>query len=86
VRASADSDECGNGGSETIATNQIDAHDPSQGTDPDKEAPVMLDATLPVSSVDPLPATSASPVLVSWSGTDPDSGVGQYDVQVPITH
>ena len=29
---------------ETIATNQVDPHDPSQGTDPRKEALVTIDA------------------------------------------
>jgi RHS repeat-associated protein len=29
-------------GAETIATNQVDPHDPSQGTDPDKEAPIAI--------------------------------------------
>ena len=29
-------------GAETIATNQVDPHDPSQGTDPEKEVPIAI--------------------------------------------
>ena len=70
---------------EIIATNQVDPHDPSKGTDPTKEALNTIDAGTPTSSVSPLPATSnANTFTVTWSGTDDigGSGVGSYDVFV----
>jgi RHS repeat-associated protein len=69
---------------ETIATNQIDPHDPSRGTDPNKEAWVTIDAVPPTSSVDPLPKTSLPSFIVSWAGSDDDggSGVGFFDIFV----
>jgi RHS repeat-associated protein len=67
---------------ETIATNQVDEHDPSKGTDPAKEARVTIDAVPPISSVNPLPADSPPSLLVTWSATDDPggSGVGFYDI------
>jgi len=68
-----------------IATNQVDAHNPAAGTDPNKEALVTLDAGLPSSSVQALPAvTNTASFLVRWSGTDDvgGSGVDTYDVYV----
>ena len=70
---------------EIIATNQIDPHDPSQGTDPAKEALNTIDATIPenASHVLPLPATTAqTEFLVEWTGQDDPggSGIGSYDV------
>jgi RHS repeat-associated protein len=70
---------------EPIATNQVDPHDPSQGTDPQKEALNTIDAGIPTSSVDPLPAvTSTSSFTVSWSGADDPggSGIALFDVFV----
>jgi hypothetical protein len=68
---------------EIIATNQVDPHDPSQGTDPAKEALVTIDAEPPSSSVDPLPATSPLTFSVSWAGDDgAGSGIGHYDIYV----
>ncbi len=73
------------GFAETIDTNQVDPHDPGQGTDPDKEALVTIDAGTPSSAVDPLPAAvSAHEFTVTWSGQDDagGSGIGSYDVYV----
>jgi RHS repeat-associated protein len=67
---------------ETIATNQIDPHDPSQGTDPDKEALVTIDSTPPSSSVAALPANRPLEFNLTWSGTDAGSGVGSYAIYV----
>ncbi len=65
---------------EIIATNQVDPHDPSQGTDPAKEALSTIDAGLPTSSVNPLPATSPKTFTVSWAGDDGiGSGIAFYD-------
>ncbi len=64
-----------------IATNQVDPHDPSQGTDPNKEALVTIDATKPSASIGPLPAASGATTFnVSWSGTDQGSGVASFDI------
>jgi hypothetical protein len=68
-----------------IATNQIDPHDPGQGTDPAKEALNTIDAGAPVSQVDSLPETVATTVfVVSWTGQDDagGSGIATYDVFV----
>ena len=69
----------------TIATNQVDPTDPSQGTDPEKEALVTLDSTAPSSQVAALPETVSNRIFtVSWSGEDDDqgSGVGAYEIYV----
>ncbi len=70
---------------EIIATNQVDPHDPSQGTDPAKECLNTIDAGIPedASHVEPLPAeTQGDSVLVCWTGEDEQggSGIGSYDV------
>src|SRR5262249_6915967 len=69
---------------ETIATNQIDPHDPTKGTDPNKEAPITIDSGKPTSSVNGLPATSLPTFVVSWAGSDDanGSGIELYDVYV----
>ena len=72
-------------GGEIVATNQIDPHDPSKGTDPAKEASITLDAGAPVGNVHVLsPITTALSFLVSWSGSDDvgGSGIAGYDVYV----
>jgi len=70
---------------EIIATNQRDPHDPSQGTDPAKEALSTIDADGPVSAVDALPSLGTTTnILVTWSGSDVGSGVAAYDVYVSI--
>jgi RHS repeat-associated protein len=71
---------------ETIATNQVDPHDPSQGMDPNKEALVTLDTNVPESQVAALPAvTYSTDFLVSWAGRDdadgtPGSGIATFDI------
>jgi RHS repeat-associated protein len=69
---------------EIIATNQIDPHDPSKGTDPTKEALNTIDADVPTSAVGSLPGQVTPDFTVAWSGTDDTggSGVGMYDVFV----
>ncbi len=71
-------------GQPAIATNQIDPHNAAAGTSPNKEALNTVDAGLPTSRISALPATSAAPLTVSWSGTDDagGSGVAFYDVYV----
>jgi VCBS repeat-containing protein len=72
---------------EIIATNQIAPHDPSQGTDPTREARNTIDAGTPSSQVASLPATAASATFnVAWSGQDDSggSGVGAYDIYVGV--
>jgi len=67
-----------------IATDQVDPHDPSKGTDPAKECLSTIDAAPPTSSVDALPATETSTnFTVSWTGNDDTggSGVASYNVR-----
>ena len=61
---------------ETIATDQIDPHDPSKGIDTTKQALNTIDSGTPTSSVVPLPAQSSSQITVNWSGVDDSSGSG----------
>ncbi|HEV3343349.1 MAG TPA: RHS repeat-associated core domain-containing protein, partial [Pirellulales bacterium] len=66
-----------------IATDQVSETDPTQGTDPAKEALVTIDAGPPTSSVAALPPTEASTTFtVSWSGQDDagGSGIAFYDI------
>ncbi len=67
---------------ETIATNQIDPHDPSAGTDPDLECLITIDAGLPDSYIEPLPAESLSPFMLYMTGQDDQggSGLGSFDI------
>ncbi len=70
-----------------IATNQVDPLDPSQGTDPDKEALVTFDAGIPTSRVEALPARQSDLSFpVRWSGADDvgGSGVKAYDIYVSV--
>jgi hypothetical protein len=68
---------------ETIATNLIDPHDPSQGTDPNAEAFNIIDAEVPTSYVLPLPNSIASPFTLEWAGDDKGgSGIACYDIYV----
>jgi len=68
----------------TIATDQVNDDDPSQGVDPTKQARVTIDAGPPTSSVSPLPAFSPPSFTVSWSGQDDagGSGIASYDIYV----
>jgi hypothetical protein len=71
----------------TIATNQVNPTDPTQGTDPDKEALITLDGAAPVSRVAVLPETlSRRMFTVSWSGEDDEQGSGlrTYEVYVSV--
>jgi RHS repeat-associated protein len=68
-----------------IATNQVSETDPTQGTDPNKEALVTIDAGSPTSSVAPLPGTENLPSFtVNWSGQDDPggSGISSYSIYV----
>ncbi len=65
---------------ETIATNQVDPHDPSQGTDPKREALVTIDASPPVSAIDPLPADRPLAFNLTWHGSDAGAGVESYAI------
>ncbi|MCY2987964.1 MAG: dockerin type I domain-containing protein [Planctomycetota bacterium] len=70
---------------EIIATNQVDPHDPAKGTDPAMECLNTIDAVAPSSSVQSLPATTATAqFIVQWSGQDDagGSGIRAYDVFV----
>jgi len=72
---------------EIIATNQVDPHDPTKGTDPAKEALVTIDTGIPTdaSHVDALPATTTTlDFPVTWTGQDDagGSGIGGYDIYV----
>lgn len=66
---------------EVIATNQVNPHNPSAGTDPAKEALVTIDAGSPNSTVAALPTLSRATFTVSWAGSDDigGSGVASYD-------
>lgn len=68
-----------------IATNQAHPHDPSQGTDPNKEALTTIDAGAPTSQVTGLPPISdVKRFFVAWDGADDlhGSGVSAFDVYV----
>jgi RHS repeat-associated protein len=65
---------------EVIYTNQIDPHDPSQGTDPEKEALVTLDTMVPQSTVQTLPAESPETLTLRWNGEDSGSGIAYYNI------
>jgi RHS repeat-associated protein len=69
-------------GNPAIATDQVSDTDPSQGTDPTKQALITIDNTRPTSSVNPLPAVEDSTSFtVSWGGSDGNgSGIQFYDI------
>ena len=69
---------------QTIATDQKNDEDPTQGINPTKQALVTIDATPPTSSVKRLPATEIpSSFTVSWSGSDPNGpGIASYSIFV----
>jgi RHS repeat-associated protein len=70
-------------GQTAIATNQVAPLDPSQGTDPTKEALNTIDADTPTARVTALPAvTTTTNFVVSWTGNDVGAGVVSYDVYV----
>jgi RHS repeat-associated protein len=43
-----------------------------------------IDSTLPVSSINALPATSPNNFNVSWAGSDSDSGIASYNIFVAV--
>jgi YD repeat-containing protein len=67
-----------------IATDQVDEHDPSKGSDSAKQALVTIDSVAPNSSVIALPlTTNTASFTVSWSGTDgAGSGIASNTVFV----
>ena len=70
-----------------IATNQVDPHNPSLGTDPAREALNTIDAGAPNSAVQALSAIRTNPnILVQWGGTDDagGSGIGSFDIYVAM--
>ncbi|MCC6511062.1 MAG: hypothetical protein IT423_18315 [Pirellulaceae bacterium] len=70
---------------ERIDTNQIDPHDPTKGTDPNKEALVTLDAESPNSRVSELSADNRPVFEVQWSGSDGSgAGIALYDIYVSV--
>jgi len=69
-----------------IPTNQIDPLDPSQGTDPDKEALVTIDSGRPQSDMDALQSViNASSFTLRWSGQDDAGGSGVVSYRVFIS-
>ena len=71
----------------SIFTNQVDPHDPAQGTDPNKEALVTIDAEAPIASA--LTArkggAGADIVLNMTLDDGAGSGLGSFDVRVGET-
>jgi hypothetical protein len=70
---------------QVVATNQRDPHDPSAGTDPERECLTTIDSGAPASQVLPLPPRSYQPDFqVCWAGQDDagGSGVASFDVYV----
>lgn len=71
---------------QTIATDQVDPHDPSKGVDSAKQARNTLDATIPVSRVSALPAVSAQPdFTVAWDASDEANGSGISGVDLFVS-
>jgi PKD repeat protein len=72
-------------GQPQIATNQVNPHDPSQGTDPSKECLNTIDAGVPTSQVSALPpVVYTTNFNVTWTGTDDPngSGIAGHDIYV----
>lgn len=72
-------------GNPSIATDQVDPHDPAAGRDPNKQALITIDAGTPTSSMPALPATmNSASINLSWPGQDEANGSGivGYDVYV----
>ena len=70
---------------ETIATNQIDPHDPSKGTNPDLECLSRIDGSAPASQVAALPAAVRPIFTVNWGGADDSAGSGVRDYTVMVS-
>jgi hypothetical protein len=70
----------------TVATNQVDPLDASQGTDPNKEAMVTIDTGPPTSHVLPLPeVTTTNMFEVAWTGEDDAGGAGVRDYAIYVS-
>jgi hypothetical protein len=65
---------------EEIYTNQVDPHDPSQGTDPEKEALVTIDVNPPSSSFVHIEQTGDATYKMVWGGYDSGSDIAGYDI------
>ena len=68
-----------------IATDQVSETDPTQGTDPSKEALVTIDAGAPDQHRGAAARETTTPSFtVSWSGSDDagGSGIASYDIYV----
>ena len=72
-------------GQTLIATNQIDPHDASAGTDPIKEALTTIDSGAPTSQVTDLPGVSPTTFIVDWTGQDDDGGSGMAVLDVFVS-
>jgi len=67
---------------EVIFTNQVDPHDPSQGTDPAKEALITIDKGEPKSSILHIENISQTALKILWGGHDSGAGIGSYTLFV----
>ena len=68
---------------EVIATDQVAPHDPSQGVDPNKQALVTIESTLPIAAVTSLPMVQTNANFqVCWSARDVFSPITGFDVYV----
>ncbi|MFO0943396.1 MAG: RHS repeat-associated core domain-containing protein, partial [Pirellulales bacterium] len=67
-----------------IATNQVDPHDASKGTDPMKEALATLDAGSPTSHITALPANSPGTFNINWTMNDDAGGSGVANVAIYV--
>ena len=70
----------------SIATDQVDPHDPSAGIDEAKQALVTIDAGSPTSSITPLAALENSSFTVKWTATDDAGGSGPGAYNVYVSH
>jgi cysteine-rich repeat protein len=67
---------------EVIFTNQVDPHDPSQGTDPAKEALITIDKGEPDSSILHIENISHTVLKILWGGHDSGAGIASYTLFV----
>ncbi len=67
----------------SIATDQVDPHDPSQGIDLAKQALNTIDVSSPTSTVVALPTSTLNTTFnVTWNGSDQGAGIAAYDLFV----
>ena len=72
---------------EVIATNQVDPHDASKGTDPARECLSTIDAEAPSSAIATGSFTQAGRrIELAWTGQDDagGSGIADYDLYVSV--